>query len=103
MRGTSAQVTVRNTGQREGATLAQVYMTASPSGRHQRLAGFQKVWLKPGESKTVTIALEPRILADYAPDGFVMAAGAYTFAAGEDAERLGTPVTVRLPARRLGK
>ncbi|PZQ62981.1 MAG: glycosyl hydrolase [Sphingomonas taxi] len=103
VRGTSAQVTVRNTGQREGATLAQVYMTASPSGRHQRLAGFQKVWLKPGESKTVTIALEPRILADYAPDGFVMAAGAYTFAAGEDAERLGTPVTVRLPARRLGK
>lgn len=103
MRGTTASVTVRNTGTREGATLAQVYLTASPTGRHQRLAGFEKVWLKPGEAKTVTIALEPRVLADYATDGFVRAKGACTFATGEDAERVGAPLTVNLPMRRLGR
>lgn len=103
MAGMNAAITVRNTGEREGATVAQLYVTSTPSGRHQRLAGFEKVWLKPGESKTVSIAIEPRILADYTPAGWAMAPGSYTFSAGEDAERLGTPVSVKLPARNLGR
>ena len=56
----TVQFTVRNTGKREGAEVAQVYVsqqqTALPRPAKE-LKGFQKVFLKPGEQKTVTIQL----------------------------------------------
>ena len=44
--------TITNTGERYGAEVAQLYVNGE-------LKGFQKVYLKPGESQTVTIAVEP--------------------------------------------
>jgi beta-glucosidase len=57
---TSAKVTVTNTGSRSGAKVLQVYAT-SDGGQsfERRLVGFAKVHLKPGESATVEIQLEP--------------------------------------------
>lgn len=57
--------TLRNTGQREGAEVAQVYvqLPASAGEEFRRLAGWQKVTLKPGESRTVTVPLHPLTLA----------------------------------------
>ncbi|MGB0124499.1 MAG: glycoside hydrolase family 3 C-terminal domain-containing protein, partial [Silvibacterium sp.] len=49
--------TVKNTGQRAGAEIAQVYAQLPPAaGEHyMRLAAFDRVDLAPGESKTITL------------------------------------------------
>jgi beta-glucosidase len=52
--------TVRNTGKMAGADVAQVYVHQQKSTfarPEKELKGFQKVWLQPGESKTVTVVL----------------------------------------------
>jgi beta-glucosidase len=54
---------VTNTGQREGADVPQVYVARD--GVPMRLAGFQRVTLKPGETRRITLTAEPRILAEY--------------------------------------
>ena len=67
----------------------------------RRLAGFQRVELQPGEDKAVQIRIEPRILADWAGDGWAITPGAYRFAIGTDAETLEESAALTLPARRL--
>jgi len=56
--------TVTNTGQRAGAEVAQLYLGFPPieEGNEPpiQLKGFRKVTLAPGESKTVTLSLDPR-------------------------------------------
>jgi beta-glucosidase len=59
-----------NTGAREGAEVAQVYVQDVESSLPRplrELKGFRKVFLKPGEKQTVTIALARRAFAFYAP------------------------------------
>ena len=59
----TVDVTVTNTGDREGAEIVQVYV-AKPDAKifrpAQELKGFAKVQLQPGESKTVTIPLDDK-------------------------------------------
>ena len=60
--------TVTNTGSRAGAEVAQVYVrdVESTIFRPDReLKGFTKIFLEPGESKTVTLELEKRAFAFY--------------------------------------
>ncbi len=55
--------TLKNTGDRDGAEVAQLYVHAvNPSvyRPNKELKGFQKVFLKAGESKTVTIPLDDK-------------------------------------------
>lgn len=59
---------VKNTGNREGAEVAQVYIgdTHTKEPRPAReLKGFVKVNLRPGETKRVTVALDGRALSYY--------------------------------------
>ena len=59
-------VSVKNTGDREGSEVVQLYVTdlyASITPSVKRLRGFQKINLKPGEAKTVNFTLTPRDLA----------------------------------------
>jgi beta-glucosidase len=62
---------VKNTGSREGAEVAQLYI-GSPQTKVPRpakeLKGFSKVWLKPGESKKVSITLDTRAFTYYDVD-----------------------------------
>ena len=59
----SAAFTITNTGDRDGAEIAQLYI-AKPDAEVFRpareLKGFAKVFLKAGESKTVTIPLDDK-------------------------------------------
>jgi beta-glucosidase len=63
-----ASFEVRNTGQREGATVPQLYLRL-PDGHPTpiRLIGWQRLSLAPGEHRRVSIEAEPRTLADYDP------------------------------------
>jgi len=59
-------VTVKNTGNKEGKEVAQLFtseLVASISPDVKRLRGFEKVDLKPGESKTITFVLPLKNLA----------------------------------------
>lgn len=56
-------VTVKNTGKVEGDEVVQLYLTdekASTPRPIRQLEGFERITLKPGESKTVTFKLDPR-------------------------------------------
>ena len=93
--------TVKNIGDRAGATVAQLYMIATPRGKQQRLVAFQRIELNPGESRRIVLPIEQRIVAEYEGDGWVIAPGTYTFALGEDAQRLGAPISISLGSKRI--
>ncbi|OUI77752.1 beta-glucosidase [Commensalibacter intestini] len=82
----TAEVTVENTGKKDGADAVQVYGTM-PDGSPSRLVGFDKVELKAGESKTVSIPLALQGIANYEPKAhhWELPAGSYTIAVKPDA------------------
>lgn len=64
-------VNVTNTGSREGAEVVQLYvrdLVGSLTRPVKELKGFQKVMLKPGESKTITFTLTEKDLSFYRAD-----------------------------------
>jgi beta-glucosidase len=67
--GNALDVSVRvtNTGKRAGEEIAEIYATLPESTQEppRRLIGWQKVGLEPGESKTVTVHVEPLFLSIY--------------------------------------
>jgi beta-glucosidase len=83
-----AQVTfeVKNTGTRAGAEIAEVYATLPQAAGEpfKRLVAFQKVSLAPGESKTVTLSLDPHYLSIFNEDknAWELVAGDYTVQVG---------------------
>jgi len=59
---------VKNSGMRAGAEVAQVYVrdvVASVPRPEKELKAFEKVWLKPGEKKRVSLEIDHRALAFY--------------------------------------
>ena len=59
---------VTNTGKREGAEVVQMYVrdvVSSVTRPVKELKGFQKVSLRPGETRTVKLAITPDLLAFY--------------------------------------
>jgi beta-glucosidase len=101
----TATFTVTNTGQRDGADVPQVYLTNAAGDRRMRLLGFERVNLKPGESKRVTVTAEPRLLArfDLGSGRWRIAAGTYRIAVGSTADNLALADTARMEARVFGR
>jgi len=97
----TARFTVRNTGRRAGADVAQVYLADAAGRPLRRLAGFAKVELAPGEARRVEVPLEWRTIADWHDGGWRIAAGDYRFVLAEDALADGPSATVRLPRRQI--
>ena len=67
----SVKVTVRNTGGVEAEEIIQLYvrdLVASVTRPVRELKGFQRIRLKPGESREVTFQLQPGDLAFYGRD-----------------------------------
>ncbi len=85
----TATFTVTNTGKVSGADVPQVYLTAAPDGPRLRLLKFERVELKPGEAKTITLHADPRLLARFdGPNGlgqWRIAEGTYRVALGRSA------------------
>ncbi len=84
--------TVRNTGKRSGQEVAQVYLSlpASAGEPPKRLIGWEKVELQPGESKTVTLKIDPLYLSifDVAADRWTIVPGEYKVMAGPSSATL---------------
>lgn len=65
---TRVLVDVTNSGKRAGSEVVQMYIrdrVSSVTRPVKELKGFQKVWLKPGETKTVALDITPESLAFY--------------------------------------
>ena len=77
---------VKNTGRRAGTEIAQVYATLPNAAGEpfKRLVGWQRVELAPGESKTISVAIDPRAMSifDEQKDSLILLPGAYKIAAG---------------------
>ena len=105
--GTNAPVTVTasvtNTGAVAGGEVVQVYLGLPVDGQPpKRLVGFQRLFVEPGESKPVTITIDPAAtnhpfgVWDYCTQGFVTKPGHYTVYVGNSADN--TPHTATLIA-----
>ncbi len=79
-------VKVTNTGKRSGEEIVQLYIrdqVSSVTRPVKELKGYQRVALKPGESKEVSFSLNPESLAFYDLEmNYVVEAGAFTIMTG---------------------
>jgi beta-glucosidase len=85
-----ATFTVKNTGPRAGTEIAQAYARL-PKGADEtfkRLAGWARVTLAPGESRKVTVSIDPRVLQvfDEAKDSWSLLPGDYQVLVGGSSE-----------------
>ena len=66
----SVRFTVTNTGKRTGTEIAEVYASL-PEGTHEssyrRLVGWKRITLQPGDSQTVTVPIDSRVLKTFEP------------------------------------
>lgn len=95
-----ARVKVKNTGQREGSTVIQAYLdypdaVGEPPGQ---LRDFQKVTLKPGQSKVVTLTIDKRGFSfwDTEADDWKVAPGMYKVLVGTSSQDTPLESTVTL-------
>ena len=100
-----AHVTVTNVGTRAGSDVPQLYAAVpGASGPPiRRLVGFERVTLAPGESRTVAMTADPRLLADWdmARHGWHVRGGAATVTLGRSATDAAETTRVRLTGRRF--
>lgn len=92
-----ASVTVTNTGKRDGAEVVQLYIrdwVGSITRPVKELKGFEKVFLKAGESKTVSFKITPDLLSFYDYNlNYVAEPGDFDVMIGESSQ---TVKTIRL-------
>ncbi len=94
----TATFTVKNTGQRAGTEIAQLYIQLpSASGENfRRLVAWQRVALNPGESKQVTLTVDRLYVSvfDTAADDWKVLPGDYIVSAGSSSRDL--PLTTKV-------
>jgi beta-glucosidase len=105
--GTNPQVrfTVKNTGIRSGAEVAQLYAMLPSTTKEppKRLVGYDKLTLAPGETRQVTIDVDPLFLTIYDEQEKRMRVvpGRYSFAVGGSSQSLPLKHEVDLPGQLL--
>jgi beta-glucosidase len=92
--------TVKNTGKRDGAEIAQVYasLPAAASEPPKQLVGFSRVALKAGESKEISLEINPKYLSIFniEQNGWQLVPGEYEFMVGGSSQTLPLKQTVTL-------
>jgi beta-glucosidase len=93
--------TIKNTGSRAGAEVAEVYVALPAAAEEppKRLAGWSKVQLKPGESREVSLTINPRELSIYdeTTNAWKQLPGQYTFMVGGSSKDFPLQKAVDLP------
>ncbi len=92
--------TVANTGDRAGAEVAEMYasLPASAAEPPKRLVGWSKVKLNAGESKEVTVEVDPKYLSIFnvEQNAWQLIPGEYSFMVGGSSQDLPLKETVSL-------
>lgn len=96
----SVSFTVKNTGNRAGTEIAEVYasLPSSTGEPPKRLVGWERVSLNAGESKDVTVQIEPLFLSifDAQQHAWKKPAGEYTILVGGSSAKLPLEKSARL-------
>jgi beta-glucosidase len=100
----TATFAVTNTGDRAGADVPQLYLTDAAGDARMRLLGFERLELEPGQSRSITLAADPRLLARFDADAgqWHVAAGAHKVAVGKSADDLELTGETTLSEARFG-
>ena len=97
----TARFTVKNIGKRTGTEIAQVYgrLPKGSDESFKRLVGWMRIALAPGESQTVTVAIDDRVLKtfDEEKNAWNLPPGEYQVLAGSSSDN--TPLTASLVVR----
>ena len=102
--GKTVQVSfvVKNTGSRAGAEVSEVYLglPASANEPPKRLVAWEKVQLDPGQSRTVTVSLEPKSMSVFnvEKDAWGLLPGDYLVFAGGSSRHTPLTATLHIPA-----
>ncbi len=102
--GKTVQVSfvVKNTGSRAGAEVSEVYLglPASANEPPKRLVAWEKVQLDPGQSRTVTVSLEPKSMSVFnvEKDAWDLLPGDYLVFAGGSSRHTPLTATLHIPA-----
>jgi len=96
----TASFTVKNTGQRAGTEIAEVYARL-PKGADEafkRLVGWKRVTLAPGESQTVEVSIDERVLRtfDEGKNGWSLASGEYGVFVGGSSDNTSLSGSMRI-------
>ncbi|MDB5279621.1 MAG: beta-glucosidase [Ferruginibacter sp.] len=87
----TVRVDVKNTGNRSGAEVVQLYIRdefSSVPRPVKELKGFKKIGLEPGQSQTVTFRISPELLAFYDKDmKWVVEPGDFTIMVGTSSHK----------------
>jgi beta-glucosidase len=93
--GSEVSFELKNTGSRAGTEIAEVYaaLPAAAGESYKRLVAFDRVALAPGESKTVTLKIDPKYISvfDEQKDGWQLLSGDYKVLVGPSSAE--TPLT----------
>jgi beta-glucosidase len=97
----TARFTVKNTGKRPGSEIAEVYVKL-PKGADEsfkRLVGWKRVALVPGESETIAVEVDDRVLKvfDEESNAWSMTTGEYQVLVGSSSDN--TPLSASLVVR----
>jgi beta-glucosidase len=84
--GTTFKVDIKNTSERDGDEVVQLYCITD----RKRLCGYERVSVKAGETKTVTLKLDVSDIYEYNPETekLALTPGEYTFAVGKNSKEL---------------
>lgn len=99
----TARVTVTNIGDCPGAEVAQLYIAPPRTGLYRpakELKGFARVYLTPGESRTVDFPLDDRSFAIWS-DGWKVPAGTYTLLVGSSSADIRLQQEIEVPGADL--
>ena len=94
-------VDVENTGKMDGKEVVQLYTTKKDSNverANQELKGFEKVFVKVGQTTTVTLALPVKELAYYDVDkkDWVVESGTYNLRIGNSSRAIKTDLSITI-------
>jgi beta-glucosidase len=92
---------VKNTGSRAGGEVAQVYLglPASANEPPKRLVAWEKVQLDPGQSRTVTVSLDPQFMSVFnvEKDAWDLLPGDYLVYAGGSSRHAPLTASLHMP------
>jgi beta-glucosidase len=103
--GASVTMTITNTGTRAGAEVAQVYLAAPAAAGEppKQLKGYQKVFLNPGQARSVTVPVDSRAFAqwDTTKHTWLITPGTYQILVGSSSRDIRAQSSLTMPAKTL--
>ena len=105
-KGVKVSLAVTNTGKAAGAAVTQIYVSAPQDAGWEspkRLGAFARTELQPGESKTLSMTVDPRLLAtfDSATRTWTVKPGTYRVTAQDSATKVLATSVVELASQTL--